>query len=136
MVLTDTEDAWNRPDLWSAELPAANGITNARSLARFYAGLSGTVEGGPAEPLLDAAQVAAACTLHTSGPDQVLMMMETTFGPGFFTASEIARYGGTAAFGHNGAGASTGFTDSEHGLSFGYVLNRMGLGLNIGRAHV
>src|SRR3546814_9972256 len=44
MVFTDTEDAWNRPDLWSAELPAANGITNARSLARFYAGLSGTVE--------------------------------------------------------------------------------------------
>src|SRR3546814_7414171 len=78
MVLTDTEDAWNRPDLWSAELPAANGITNARSLPRFYAGLSGTVEGGPAEPLLDADQVAAPCPLHTRGPDPVLMLMENT----------------------------------------------------------
>src|SRR3546814_20585480 len=57
------------------------------------------------------------------------MMMETTFGLGFFTASEIARYGGTAAFGHTGAGGSMGFTDPEHGISFGYVMNRMALGL-------
>src|SRR3546814_13239467 len=107
MVFTDTEDAWNRPDLWSAELPAANGITNARSLARFYAGLSGTVEGGPAEPLLDADQVAAACTLHTRGPDQVLMMLENTFGPGSLTPAEIARSAGPAPLGHPRAGSPT-----------------------------
>ena len=50
-----------------AEIPAANGVTNARSLARFYAGLTGTVEGAPAAPLLDPEQIAAASERQTSG---------------------------------------------------------------------
>lgn len=128
MVFTDTEDAWNRPDLRAAEIPAANGVTNARSLARFYAGLTGTVEGGPAAPLLTAEQVAKASERQTSGPDQVLFL-ETSFGLGFFTASDMARYGGPKAFGHTGAGGSMGFTDPEHGIGFGYVMNRMMQGL-------
>ena len=41
-----------RPRCTRRRCPAANGITNARSLARFYAGLIGTVDGGPAAPLL------------------------------------------------------------------------------------
>ena len=41
----------------AAEVPAANGITNAASLSRLYAGLIGTVEDGPTEPLLTPAQV-------------------------------------------------------------------------------
>ena len=56
-VFTMEDGVWNRPELWEAEIPAANAVTNARSLARFYAGLTGTVEGGPAEPLLTADQV-------------------------------------------------------------------------------
>ncbi len=120
-----TEDGvWNRADLRAAEVPAANGVTNARSLARFYAGLSGTVDGGPAAPLLSAEQIAAASVCHTSGPDQVLMM-ETTIGLGFWTASPFAPYGGARSIGHGGAGGSLGFTDPEHGIGFGYVMNRM-----------
>jgi CubicO group peptidase (beta-lactamase class C family) len=124
MVFTTEDGVWNRPELWSAQIPAANAITNARSLARMYAGLVGTVEGGPAEPLLRADQVAKASERQTEGPDQVLYL-ETTFGLGFFTASEMARYGGTASFGHTGAGGSMGFADPEHGIGFGYVMNRM-----------
>jgi CubicO group peptidase (beta-lactamase class C family) len=120
-----TEDGvWNRPEVRAAEIPAANGVTNARSLARFYAGLTGTVEGGPAEPLLGPDQVAAASECQTSGPDQVLML-ETTIGLGFWTASPFAPYGGPRAIGHGGAGGSLGFTDPEHGIGFGYVMNRM-----------
>ena len=46
---------------------------------------------------------------------------------------------GARSFGHTGAGGSVGFTDPEHGLGFGYVMNKMGMSLNgdprCGRAH-
>ncbi|MDP1818363.1 MAG: serine hydrolase domain-containing protein [Acidimicrobiales bacterium] len=123
-VFDEVDGVWNRPEVRAAEIPAANGVTNARSLARFYAGLTGTVEGGPAEPILTPAQVAAASETQTSGADKVLMM-ETTVGLGFWTASPFAPYGGAKAIGHGGAGGSLGFTDPEHGIGFGYVMNRM-----------
>jgi CubicO group peptidase (beta-lactamase class C family) len=123
-IFTSEQGVWNREEVRAAEIPAANGVTNARSLARFYAGLAGTVEGGPAEPILTAEQVAAATELQTSGPDQVLYL-ETTFGLGFFTASAMARYGAPSSFGHTGAGGSMGFADPVNGIGFGYVMNRM-----------
>ena len=92
-VFTDAEGGFNNPAVRAAEIPAANGVTNARSLARFYAGLTGTVEGGPAEPILTEEQVAKASELQTSGPDKCLFF-ETTFGLGFFVASLFAPYGG------------------------------------------
>jgi CubicO group peptidase (beta-lactamase class C family) len=122
-------EVFNDPRVWRAEVPAANGITDARSLARLYAALSGTVEGGPAEPILTAEQIAAASECQTSGADQVIMM-ETTIGLGFWTASPFAPYGGAKAIGHGGAGGSLGFTDPEHGIGFGYVMNKMQQGLS------
>ena len=43
-------DWMNRPAWHAAEVPGGDGITNATSLSRLYAGLIGTVEGGPPEP--------------------------------------------------------------------------------------
>ena len=114
---------FNRPDVRAAEIPAANGVTNARSLARMYAALIGPVEGVSDWPLLTPAQVKAAATTQTRGADKVLMF-ETTFGLGFMTSSEFSPYGSTASFGHAGAGGSVGFADPENGLGFGYVMNR------------
>lgn len=128
-VFQDIGGAFNSPAVRAAEIPAANGVTNARSLARFYAGLSGTVEGGPSEPLLTEAQIAAATELQTTGPDKCLYF-ETTFGLGFFLSSLFAPYGGPKSFGHTGAGGSVGFSDPEHGIGFGYVMNKMMQGLN------
>ena len=128
-VFTNAEGGFNNPAIRAAEIPAANGVTNARSLARFYAALSGVVDGGPAEPILTADQVAKACELQTSGPDKCIFM-DTTFGLGFFLASVFAPYGGSRSFGHTGAGGSVGFTDPEHGIGFGYVMNKMMQGLN------
>lgn len=113
---------FNKSEVRAAELPAANGVTNARSLARMYAAVIGEIDG--IGPLLTPEQVAAATTTQTSGADEVLMM-ETTFGLGFMTSSPFSPYGGPASFGHAGAGGSVGFADPENGLGFGYVMNRM-----------
>ena len=84
---------------------------------------------GRPSPLLTEEQVAKASELQTSGPDKCLFF-ETTFGLGFFVASLFAPYGGERSFGHTGAGGSVGFTDPEHGIGFGYVMNKMMAGLN------
>ena len=122
----------NRREFHATELPAANGITNARSLARLYAGLIGGVEGGPSEPILTRDQVDIARTLQTSGYDRVMSFpgidVESTMALGFASASPYAPMGGVGAFGHYGAGGSVGFADPEHRLAGGYVMNKMGLG--------
>ena len=128
-VLSAAEGGFNNPAVRAAEIPAANGVTNARSLARMYAGLTGTVEGGPSAPILTPDQVAKASEVQTQGPDKCLMF-ETTIGLGFWTASPFAPYGGSASFGHTGAGGSVGFTDPENEIGFGYVMNKMGMSLN------
>jgi CubicO group peptidase (beta-lactamase class C family) len=129
-ALDGLEHGFNSPALYRAEMPAANGITNARSLARFYAGLVGTVEGGPAEPLLSAVQVDKARTRQTEGGDRVLsfpgLAIETAFGLGFWSASPMSPFGGApGAFGHSGAGGSVGFADPDQGIAVGYVMNKM-----------
>jgi CubicO group peptidase (beta-lactamase class C family) len=118
------DGAFNRPDVMAAELPAANGVTNARSLARLYAATVGPVEGSTVGPLLTPAQLAAATEAQTTGADHVLFF-DTAFGLGFMLSSPFSPYGGPRAFGHSGAGGSVGFADPDHGLGFGYVMNRM-----------
>ncbi len=119
----------NRPAWHAAEVPGGNGITDATSLSRMYAGLIGTVEGGPSAPLLTRDQVEQARTPLTFGPDQVFasvgMPLEQKIGLGFWRASPAATWGARGSFGHGGAGGSYGFADPEHGLAVGYVMNKM-----------
>ena len=129
-ALDGLEHGFNTPALLRAEMPAANGVTNARSLARFYAGLVGTVDGGPAAPLLTPVQVDKARTRQTEGGDRVLSFpgldIETAFGLGFWAASPLSPFGGApGAFGHSGAGGSVGFADPDQGIAVGYVMNKM-----------
>jgi CubicO group peptidase (beta-lactamase class C family) len=123
-----TGNLFNTRSVHAAELPAANGVCDARSLSRLYAALVGDVEADERFPagrrILDPATVATASTRQTSGKDLVLFF-ETTFGLGFMTSSPFAPYGGARSFGHAGAGGSVGFADPEHALGFGYVMNRM-----------
>jgi CubicO group peptidase (beta-lactamase class C family) len=129
-----SESGWANQRAWhAAEVPAANGITNAVSLSRLYAGLIGTVEGGPSEPILSRDQVDQARTVRTFGPDQVFSSvgfeMEQHIGQGFWVASPFAPFGGAGSFGHTGAGGSYGFADPENGLAVGYVMNKMSTGV-------
>ena len=119
----------NQREWHAAEVPAANGITNAASLSRLYAGLIGTVEGGPDESILTKAQVDEARIVRTFGPDQVFLSvgfpLEQHIGQGFWISSPFALFGGEGSFGHSGAGGSYGFADPENNLAVGYVMNKM-----------
>jgi len=124
-ALTD-QDIWNTREMHAAEVPAANGITDARSLARMYAATIGEVDG---VRLLTPEQLEAATTQQTSGPNYVLMGMDIQFGLGFMLHSSLIALGGQHSFGHFGAGGSAGWADPDADLAFGYVMNRMDLGV-------
>ncbi|BAN47329.1 serine hydrolase domain-containing protein [Metapseudomonas resinovorans] len=117
-IMTST----NKPEWRRMQQPAANGHGNARSLAGFYAGL---LEG----QLLDAELLAELTREHSQGEDLTLQTA-TRFGLGcMLDQPDVANatYGlGRYAFGHPGAGGSTGFADPERELAFGFVTNTLG----------
>jgi CubicO group peptidase (beta-lactamase class C family) len=119
----DGDNSFNRPDMWSAEIPAANGITNARSLSRLYASLVGN--GVDGKRMLSAKTIENATKVQDEYTDSVLMGMPTRFGLGFMLSSDFAPFGGPKSFGHPGAGGSVGFADPDADLGFGYVMNKM-----------
>jgi CubicO group peptidase (beta-lactamase class C family) len=121
----NASEAWNHPDLWAAELPAANGFANARSIARLYAAAVGPVDG---IQTLKPETIARAIEVQTQGPDAVLVF-EIPFGLGFMRDSPMSKFGGKAAFGHYGAGGAVGFADPEEQIGFGYAMNQMQLGI-------
>jgi CubicO group peptidase (beta-lactamase class C family) len=131
-----SDPGWANRRAWhAAEVPAANGITNAASLSRLYAGLIGTVEGGPSEAILTKEQVDSARTVRTFGVDQVFASvgfdMKQHIGQGFWVSSPFSLFGGAGSFGHTGAGGSYGFADPENGLAVGYVMNQMSTGMTV-----
>lgn len=119
------EHVWNDPRTWAAEIPAANGVTNAGSLARMYAACIGEVDG---VRLLDESTLNAAIEPQVEGPDAVLMF-PIPFGLGFMRHSDFSPFSGARSFGHYGAGGSVGFADPDRGLAVGYVMNQMQFGL-------
>ena len=121
---TTTAPDMNSRAFHAAEIPAGNGITDARSLARMYASLIG--DGVDGVRLLNDETVARASTEQANGRDEV-MGIETRFGLGF---SLDGTYGGESAFGHGGAGGSLGFADPKAEIAFGYVMNKMQLVAN------
>jgi CubicO group peptidase (beta-lactamase class C family) len=79
--------------------------------------------------LLTDQQVEAAIEPQTEGTDAVLMDLELRYGLGFMLPSPIMPLGNDRNFGHFGAGGSMGMADPDHDLGFGYVMNKMFLGL-------
>jgi len=116
-----------------AEIPAANGHTTARALARLYGALAcgGTLEG---VRLLSPDGIGRCTEELSAGPDAILPI-PTRFGLGFML-SDTTHTGGrfspcTRAFGHPGMGGSLGFADPEAKVGFGYVMNRMGTNVDL-----
>jgi CubicO group peptidase (beta-lactamase class C family) len=124
-AFSDTED-FNTRAVHEAEIPAAGGIGDARSIARMYAACVGEVDG---IRLLTPEQLADATTQRSEGPDVVILNLDLQFGLGFIVPSTLLQLGGPKSFGHFGMGGSAGWADPEAEMAFGYVMNRMDLGL-------
>jgi CubicO group peptidase (beta-lactamase class C family) len=116
---------FNTRAMHAAEIPAANGITNATSLSRMYAACVAEVDG---IRLLTPETVAKVSETHTSGSDKCLIF-ESTFGLGFMTSGSFTPMMGPGSFGHAGAGGSLGFAHPDSGVAFGYVMNQMQMNL-------
>lgn len=124
--VTEPAMDFNSRAMHAAEVPAANGITTARSLAKMYAAQVGEVDG---VRLMNDATVANAIVEQSNGTDAVLMI-PTRFGLGFFLQSDFSPLMGPRSFGHAGAGGSLGFADPDAGIGFGYVMNKMSSNLS------
>lgn len=102
------------------EQPAANGITNARSMARLYAASIGEVGG---LRILHDETIAHATRDATAGLSAPGGKPRTArYGLGFNIWSEDGlQMLGPGSFGHNGAGGRTGFAHPASGTAVAYV---------------
>jgi CubicO group peptidase (beta-lactamase class C family) len=126
-------DVWDDPRLRAAEIPAANGVCDARSLACLYAACVSdvvTTSGGTFR-ILTPEQLDRALVQQTEGPDVVLMGLDIQWGLGFMLNRGVlgsAGLGGPRSFGHFGMGGSVGWADPDLELGMGYVMNQMEIG--------
>lgn len=121
--------AHNTSEWRRAEIPAANGHGNARALARIYGALAcgGEVDG---VRLLEPDSITRARTEQASGPDATLGQMPMRYGLGYMLRSDFMPLSpNESAFGHPGAGGSIGMADPQAGVGFGFVMNKMSMGL-------
>jgi len=113
----------------AAEIPAANGHGTATALARIYGALArgGALDGAR---LLAPESIARAREEQAFGPDAVLGGLPMRFGLGFMLRQDLMPISPSPnAFGHPGAGGSIGMADPDAKVGFGYVMNKMKLGL-------
>jgi CubicO group peptidase (beta-lactamase class C family) len=117
----------NRAAWRVAEIPAANGHGNARSVARALAVLAcgGTLDG---VRLLARQTIERAIEEQCFGVDRVLGI-PLRWGLGFMLTSAALPLGPNPhTFGHGGWGGSLGFADLDARVSWAYVMNKMSPG--------
>ena len=119
------DNDFNSRAVHATEMPGANGITNARSLARMYAATIGEVDG---VRLFGHDTMNAARTQRANGPDLTLVK-NSRFGAGFWLHDAGTPMIQDGSFGHPGAGGSLGYANPELGVGYGYVMNQMGGGV-------
>lgn len=127
----NVKGGFNRRDIHAAQVPGANGITNASSLAKMYAAVIGdvVVDGRVVRLLNNETLRVASTSVTKAGERDFCLMLKTSFAMGYLTASETAAYSDAGTFGHPGAGGSVSFADPSRDMAFSYVMNRMGSAL-------
>lgn len=117
-------------EYYAAEIPAANGITNARGLAGMYRALAIGGEG-----LVKPEQIPVMGRVVAATSRDATMLVPTRWGLGFHGLMDNRHLpppdDGSfllpdTAFGHSGMGGSFGFCDPAARLSFGYTMNKQG----------
>jgi CubicO group peptidase (beta-lactamase class C family) len=88
---------------YQAEIPAANGITNARSVARLYASLMDNIEDNKYKRILNEEILKRATQSNTPGNEiDAVLNFPTKFGMGFLLLDEAFPSFGPVVFGHSG----------------------------------
>jgi CubicO group peptidase (beta-lactamase class C family) len=122
-------------DAHAAEIPALNGITNARGLAGMYRALAlgGSVDG---VELVDAGTLESMSAVASASSVDVTMLVPTRWSLGFVKSIDNAHRApgdqdgvvlSEAALGHVGMGGSIGFADPGARMSFAYTMNRQAM---------
>lgn len=121
--------AYNREEVRAVEIPAANGIGTARSVAKAYGCVAtGGSDLGLTANTLDA--LAKPAIPPTEGLRDKVLHVDTTFSLGYVKPFPKFRFGSSDnAFGTPGAGGSFGFADPDTGIGFAYAMNRAGFHL-------
>ena len=117
-------ERYNDRDMMRIELPAANGIGTARSVAIAYGDLA------IGSPRLGVNADTLSALTHSAqdprlGRMDLVLHMPTRFSLGYCKPWEGFEFGSPSAFGTPGAGGSFGFADPELGMGFCYAMNRM-----------
>lgn len=122
-------EAFNREDVRAVEIPAANGIGTARSVAKAYGCVAaGGSELGLTADVLDA--LTKPAIPPTKGLRDKVLQIDTTFSLGYLKPFPKFKFGSSdKAFGTPGAGGSFGFADPDTGIGFAYAMNRAGFHL-------
>ena len=126
-------DVWQDPRLHAAEVPAANGICDARSLAHALRSLRERCR--PVRWRHLPGTDPRSTGQRTRAADRRSRLRAPGHGHPVGTRLHVnvgtialAGLGGPRSFGHFGMGGSVGWADPDLGLGVGYVMNRMSLG--------
>ncbi|MFT5210051.1 MAG: CubicO group peptidase (beta-lactamase class C family) [Flavobacterium sp.] len=122
-ALASRTDAWRR-----AEIPAANGHGNARSVAKIHSILAGKGEALGTRLLSDA--TAQSVMIERIGGNDMVLGMPVSFGLGFginSTETPLAPTKNVCFWG--GWGGSLALIDQDANMSFSFVMNKMHQGL-------
>jgi CubicO group peptidase (beta-lactamase class C family) len=113
-------------ELRGIEIPSANGIGEARAIARIYSSLATGGRELGITPRTWRELIAPPAPPQLGLRDAVLKI-DTQYGFGFSKPSLHMQFGsGPTAFGCPGAGGSFGMADPQEQLGFAYVTNKMG----------
>lgn len=120
---------YNRDDVRAVEIPSANGIGTARSVARMYdSAACGSSEVALSNAVRDA--LAAPAMPPSHGVRDKVMHIDVAYSLGFCKPVPQFVFGSSGkAFGTPGFGGSFGCADPDTGIGFAYVMNRLGFHL-------
>ena len=116
----------NSAEGYAAEIPAGNGIANAKSLARMYAATIGEVDGMRLlnKETIELARKPRTDNLPSPGP-LAKLPAPPRFGLGYELNRVVVPMLGEGSFGHAGAGGRLGFAHPESGIAVAYISSRM-----------
>ena len=123
----------NDPTFWAAEMPAVNGVADARSVARMYAMLAG---GGELDGvrIVSKASIVAHSAEQARGTDAVFGGdSRVALGYGRSTPGGMSFGPTDEAFGMQGLGGALGYADPVAEVGFGYAMNQTHLEIGTDR---